>query len=941
MTAPRFTGRADERRILLETYQRAVSGRSQVLLISGEAGIGKTRLVAELAGHLAGEEEGEDQKRPVHWREGGCAPIAGAALAYGPFLAALADQADWLLQADSAKDMLVARHRLFERVLALVTELAAGSPLVLVLEDLHWADESSRLLLGFLAVRLRVQPVLVIGTIRDEDQTNQVRLWLAELARCPAVSRLPLTGLPDDEVAALVAEIIGVDPSAEQIAAIVRAAEGNPLYAEELAGTGELGPPPSISAVVLAKAAGMPARARAIADQVCVADGQVSHEVLAAALGMGEDSIIAAARRAVNSGLLVATGDGYAFRHALIQQVFYSDLLPGERRRLHRRLAEALAENGCDPASLAQHWHLAGQKDRAVVAALSAARLAVAARAYPEADRCYLLALELSRWLPEPKRGVLTEAAKAASWAGHPDRAASWVTDALAEDDTKPAGEDDDQASLLERLGRYHWESGDIQAATQVTAQAVALLDDAPPSAMQARVLAALATRRVLAGDLEVAPLAQRAVEVAKQVGAIAEQAHGLATLGIIQARNGDMEAGLAALDISFTLAKQAGSIEDVVRAASNRMYLLCTAGRFTEALAVARDGQRAARSLGAPPGMTSVLDNNTAAVLTATGRWDEAGQLLTDLIPMSSTSVTRYLQLLALEIAVGRGDSERVTELAAALEKSPEDRRIIGAVHACLAEQALYDGDLITAASEVAAGLSVLDGSELAEEEARLLAAGARVAADLAPLPAAARPRDPRWSALDTTFASRATAIAAKHRQPEVAAYCALAAAEHARGTAADDRGTWRAVAQVWQAAGQPYREAYARLREAEAAARLGRREQASRALAACEAIAAALRAEPLRNLAAELTRRARLTPTVQPSPSAAVDVEFDLTAREAEVLALLTKGDSNRQIARTLFISERTVAVHVSRILDKLGVRNRTEAATVGARLGHQQRS
>jgi DNA-binding CsgD family transcriptional regulator len=940
MQAPVFTGRAAERQRLQGAFSQAESGQAQVVLITGEAGIGKTRLVADLGEQLGlGQLTRADGEARAQWRVGNCAPLAGTALAYGPFLAALPDQAGWLLGADDASDMLVARHRLFERMLALLSELSVAAPLVLVLEDLHWADESSRLLLGFLAVRLRDQRVLVIGTLRDEDTSSEKRLWLAELRRCPIVTQLPLIRLKDAEITELIADLIPVGTSAEQVAAVVRASEGNPLYAQELADTGELGPPPSISAIVIAKADGLGTPARAIVDQVSVSDGGMSHEVLAATVPMSEDTLLEATRLAVNSGLLVATDDGYAFRHALIQQVILTKLLPGERRRLHRRLAEALdTRDGSDPARLAQHWHRAGCPDQAAAAALLAARLGVAARAYPEADRCYVLATDLARSLVEPIRLVLEEAAQTASWAGHPDRAASWIADVLARDDViEPA----DRAGLLERLGRYQWEAGDLKSAVQAATEAAALLADAPASALQARVLAALATWRMLTGEYaETLPLARRAVAVAQQVGAVAEHAHGLATLGIILARTGELDAGVAALDTSLNLAQQAASIEDVLRAASNRMYLLCTAGRFTDALDAAKDGQRAASSLGAPPGLTAVLDNNTAAVLTATGRWEEAERLLTDLIPESSASMTRYLQLLLLEMAVARGEAERSAELAATLQKSPEDRRIIGALHAFLAEQALYAGDLSAAVSQLADGLAVLHGAELAEEEIRLLAIGGWAAADLAARPGSARPSDldARWRSLEGTLAGRAQDIAARHgpAQPEVAAFGALAAAEHARKERRDDRATWRLVAEAWNGAGQPYREAYARLREAEAAARAGRKEQSARALAACETIAVGLRAEPLRRLAADLAHRARIT--ASPKPAAATSEaqqRYDLTAREVDVLKLLILGDSNRQIARALYISDRTVAVHVSNILGKLGVRNRTEAATAGALL------
>jgi DNA-binding CsgD family transcriptional regulator/tetratricopeptide (TPR) repeat protein len=907
-------------------YERAAAGRSQLLLVTGAAGIGKTRLAEELA-HQAGQ-------AGAQVLTGESAPLAGAALAYGPFVDALGERAGWLLADDAPGDMLAARHRLFVRMLGLLTELAASAPLVLILEDLHWADESSRELLAFLTVRLRQAPVLVAATLREEGLASDAQHWLAELEHRPPATRLRLTGLADTEISELVSGLLPAGASADQVAAVVSAAEGNPLYARELASAGPHEAPASIADAVLAKAAGLAAPARALVDQVCVADRGMSHELLAATVQLPEEPLLASARQAVGSGLLITSGDGYAFPHALIRQVLYAHLLPGDRQRLHRRLAEALAARAdAGPGLLAQHWHLAACPDQAAAAAVVAARQAVSAGACPEALRYYILAIELAAWLPEPGPGLLEEAAQAASWAKDPDRATEWAAQALAASGV--AGRDD-RARLLERLGRYRWEAGDLTAAVDATEQAMALLEDEPPSTLQARVLAAHATLRMMLGELDEALLlASRAAAIAERVGAAAERAHSLATLGIVQAQRGELGAGLAALRTSFELAREADSAEDVVRAAINHMYLLCTAGRFTEALEVARDGRQAARSLDTPTALTWVLDNNTAAVLIATGRWAEADRLLAELDGQSGGAATSYVQLHLLELAVGRGEEQRAAELAAVLSKVPDDPRFHGPLHAYLAEHALNRGDLAVAAGEVLDGLAVLAGA-LPAEEIRLLAAGARAAADLASLPRSAWPvtLPGQWDTAAAAFAGRARAIAAEHSsgQPDVAAFGALAAAEQAREHGTGTRATWRAVAGAWQAAGQPYREAYARLREAEAAARAGRREQAGRALAACEALARPLAAAPLLAMAAELAARARLAA----APARVAAARFDLTGREREVLALLAQGDSNRQIARALFISDRTVAVHVSRIFDKLGVRNRTEAATVGARLG-----
>ena len=424
-----IVGRAAELQIMSAAYARVTAGQSQVLLITGEAGIGKTRLVEELAGQVRSAADG------ARVRVGESAPMAGTALAYGPFVAALGNEAGWLLADDREGHMLAARHRLFVRVLDLLAGLAARSPLVVVLEDLHWADESSRELLTFLTVGLRQERVMIAGTVREGELTDAVRGWLAELEHRPRATRLRLGRMPDTEIAGLVAGVMPAGSSPDHLTAVVAAADGNPLFAKELASADPGG---------------------SLADRP-----------------------------------------------------------------------------GSDPGLLARHWQLAGCPDRAAVATLIAARRAVSVRAYPEAKKNYALAIELAGQPPEGGPDLLEEAARAASWAGDPEQAAAWIADALAQ---PGAAAPADRARRLERLGRYRWEMGDPRAAVDVTEQAMVLLEAEPPSQLQARVLAALATRRVFLGDADAAlPLVTKAmtVDLANQIITSMRSGHSLSvTLG-------------------------------------------------------------------------------------------------------------------------------------------------------------------------------------------------------------------------------------------------------------------------------------------------------------------------------------------------------------------------------------------------------------------------
>jgi len=357
-------GRQGELAALSESVFQLGTGRTVAVLVGGEAGSGKSRLLGEVASVAA-----EGGARVV---TGTCVALAAESLPYAPFSQALgiltadlgpagveqlvgasarADLARLVpelhLDADAARPTGAGdRAVLFHAVLRILEAVADTTPLVVVVEDLHWADASSRELLGFLAGRLR-GAVLVVATYRSDElhRRHPLRPLLAEAARNERIVRIELGPLDPDEVAEQLEAIMGSRPPAAVVAAVVQRAEGNPFFAEELLAAGA-GPelPPGLADVLAARLAALPEASYELVRVAAVAGRRVGHDLLAAVCARDAADLVAGLREATFHHVLVADPDGaYAFRHALLQEAAYGELLPGERVSLHAAYAAALA----------------------------------------------------------------------------------------------------------------------------------------------------------------------------------------------------------------------------------------------------------------------------------------------------------------------------------------------------------------------------------------------------------------------------------------------------------------------------------------------------------------------------------------------------------------------------------------------------------------------
>jgi DNA-binding CsgD family transcriptional regulator len=976
VVSPSLVGRADQLSALDAALAASGQGQPSAVLIGGEAGVGKTRLVSEFTERA--------RRHGARVLAGGCLELGADGLPFAPFTAVLrelvrdlgAEGVAALLptgasrelarllpefgQPDGSDDAAAARARLFEQMLILLDQLADTGPLVLVIEDTHWADRSTRDLLVFLIRNQRtIDGLLIVVTYRSDELTRShpLRPVLAELGRLPWVTRIELDRLTRADTDELVARITGHEPREAAASAVYDRTEGNPLFVEALVADGEpvSGLPDSLRDLLVTGVRRLPEPTQEVVRVASAGGEQVGHALLATVTGLDETALANALRPAVAANVLLAGSDGYSFRHTLIREAVHDELLPGERGGLHGRFARAiegdplLVPPGRAAVERAYHWYAALDPASALLSAWQAA--AESGQAVAHAEQLAMLSRVLELWDHVPDAAgrigtdhvaVLEAAAEAAKLAGEYDRGLMLANAALKEVDV--AAEPVRAALLLNARGHLKSWLGRGNYAEDFT-EAVQLVPADPPTPALARVLEAAAHEIHHRPDgwdpAEARARAEEAVAVAKQVGDPEIEANALITLACAEPFVASLERNRAVLAEARAAATRAHAYQPLLHAAITESDMLEGLGEHEPAAAVAHEGIATAARYGLARTSGVILAVNQAEPLVSLGRWDEAAEIIERALEYHPPRVTRsYVWRLAGDLALARGDLATAADRAAAVRAVLEGIQSHDEHHLPLArletEVRLAQGrpaEAVAVAEDTFGRFSVLTSPRYAWP---VLVASARACAAAAGSGDEALAR--RAEALLGRLRTDAGQLTAEGRTQQ--AYRLTFAAEMARADRADPgslRAAWDEAAQAWQTASEPYPEATALLRAAEAALGAGDRDGGAARLRRAAKLAGGLGAGPLVDEVALLARRARIS---LGGPDDAGDRpgepdRLGLTAREFEVLRLVAAGRSNREIAGELFISSKTASVHVSNILAKLGVASRGEAAAEAYRL------
>src|SRR5580700_1951079 len=752
MSAGRMVGREGELGRLLSLLDDAEAGRSVVALVSGDAGVGKTRLIGEVTRLAA--------RRGFTVLSGQCAelgdsvpylPLADAlrgaaqstgvrdALSSRPALSRLLPEGGEGPIADSDRSGL-ARQQMFGGVLGLLAELAAATPVLLVLEDLHWADASSRDLVTFLSRMLHRERVALIGSYRTDDlhRRHPLRPVVAELLRLPSVIAVDLAPLAPSALAEHLTATASVRIDATELNDIVARAEGNAYYAEELLAASVGGDPghrdvlpAGLAALLLNRVEQLTDATQQVLRAAAVAGRKADDELVRAASGLAAAEYEGAVREAVTHQLLVPDGtEGYVFRHALLREAVYADLLPGERTRLHATMSSLLAEEQRlampgTAAELAQHCLASHDIPGAFAASVRAGEEAGRLGAPAEAHRHYDQALALWDRVAEPEKtagmaraklGLLsaTHAADSGDYerAIHLLRRLRQVLVAQADEGTGP--EDVKLTSRIgERLASYLMLMEDRKAAAEAVEVARATVDATPaepPTWQYARAISTYANTLLAEDDYTIArEQAERGRAVARAAGAPWVEADALVTLGFISNREGRNDEAIKLLTEAHKQAREAKDLGVELRAAYHLAQAHLELGDLATGGVVAYEGTRRANQtgLGLAPYGTDVQHLHFQCHY-ADGKWDHA-QEIADGFPVRVTSLPEAsLSSMALFIDVARGNPV-VAERHAWIEPFLSAHGFDGFIaRGLIAEHALWQGNVEEALTQARAALDV-----------------------------------------------------------------------------------------------------------------------------------------------------------------------------------------------------------------------------------------
>lgn len=936
-----FVGRSAALDVLQAGLDRARRGTLAGIVVDGPAGIGKSRLVEEFVNRVAGD-AGSVARATCLAQDGQLTP-------FEPVRELLGDDRDRLASMPEGN-----LERQFRTATGLLVDRARVAwPLIAWIDDVQWADAATRGFLRFFARAAANEPVLVVLANRGDGTTTDgpVRGLVTSLDRAPSWGRLTLGPLPREHLARLAAARLGPSVSSATLDRLVARSGGVTLFFEELANAVRDGAadevPGRLRDGFVQRIEQFDRGTRDLLELAAVCGPTFSHELLVAVAEVPVPTVDKRLDDLLDAGVLVADPavEGWRFRHGLLRETVLSELRPGTRRRLHATCARVIAARpglavGSPVMLVGHHWRRAGHAVPALHATVAAAEEATAQQSHAEALRLRLLALDLLDAVAEQDRdevdavGLRLEAAGSAARTGEHATAAELLEEAVAASGHDVAV----RRRVAGDLVMVRYLAGDLPGASAAASTALRELDlDDHP-----RVRAPLESMAAVVGTSGEDPVraTTRAVTVARELDDHDLLGAMLSAHGLTLSRAGNLDGARAALDEAERLTAGAADPRDVLRPAVYRLLALLSAGVVDEVVHLGPELVARADHLGVSRSVGQQARAILADAQLFLGWWDAAADTIEDGLAWGDASLTGTLLLLVhAELAMWRGrpvEAER--DLATARERMPHGHF---RVSLAAAEISWWRGDVVASRTHAIRGLSLAGRVADPDEYGRLAHAVVRATAA-----GAGRDLD------DGPAAEALQELARRSEHPVIGAWHRTAQVWAEGPTGAG----WDEVCRVWRRLGRRAVVGVAAWQAALAHADEGDREAAARALDEAELVAADLGAVPL-EVEVRAARQAMslwqasssAVATASSSPgesgtampparsefpddqAARVADRFDLTPRQAEVLALVARGWTNRRIARDLAISPRTVGVHVSGILERLGVSTRGEAAAI----------